>query len=96
MIQCSVCTTVIIGSREVKTDDDTRYPFVLHFNMIWLFSTFDADTILSVIINGSGDITSASWIGNDGSGYSNTSSKELRKRQVCHAFLNCSFPNTAL
>nr|CAB3459058.1 unnamed protein product [Digitaria exilis] len=49
----SVCTTVIIGSREVKTDDDT-----------------------------SGDITSASWIGNDGSGYSNTSSKELRKRQV--------------
>nr|CAB3455381.1 unnamed protein product [Digitaria exilis] len=49
----SVCTTVIIGSREVKTDDDT-----------------------------SGDITSASWMGNDGSGYSNTSSKELRKRQV--------------
>uniref|UniRef100_K3ZQD4 Importin N-terminal domain-containing protein n=1 Tax=Setaria italica TaxID=4555 RepID=K3ZQD4_SETIT len=49
----SVCTTVIIGSREVKTDDDT-----------------------------SGDITSSSWIGNDGSGYSNTSSKELRKRQV--------------
>jgi len=30
----SVCTTVIIGSREVKTNDDTRYPFVLHFNMI--------------------------------------------------------------
>ncbi|RLN33595.1 importin-11 [Panicum miliaceum] len=50
----SVCTTVIIGSREVKTDDDT-----------------------------SGDITSSSWIGNDGSGYSNTSSKELRKRQLC-------------
>lgn len=49
----SVCTTVIIGSREVKTEDDT-----------------------------SGDITSSSWIGNDGSGYSNTSSKELRKRQV--------------
>ncbi|CAN6200368.1 unnamed protein product [Urochloa humidicola] len=49
----SVCTTVIIGSREVKTDDDT-----------------------------SGDITSSSWIGNDGSGYSNTSCKELRKRQV--------------
>ncbi|KAJ1292538.1 hypothetical protein BS78_02G399200 [Paspalum vaginatum] len=49
----SVCTTVIIGSREVKTEDDT-----------------------------SGDITSSSWIGNDGSGYSSTSSKELRKRQV--------------
>ncbi|RLM87666.1 importin-11 [Panicum miliaceum] len=30
-----------------------------------------------------GDITSSSWIGNDGSGYSNTSSKELRKRQLC-------------
>jgi len=34
------------------------------------------------IINCSGDITSSSWIGNDGSGYSNTSSKELRKLQV--------------
>jgi hypothetical protein len=34
MIQCSVCTTVIIGSREVKTNDETRYRFVLHFNMI--------------------------------------------------------------
>ncbi|KAL6896683.1 hypothetical protein ACP4OV_007255 [Aristida adscensionis] len=49
----SVCTTVIIGSREVKADDDT-----------------------------SGDITSSSWLGSDNSGYSNTSSKELRKRQV--------------
>ncbi|KAL6657254.1 hypothetical protein ACP70R_005034 [Stipagrostis hirtigluma subsp. patula] len=49
----SVCTTVIIGSREVKTEDDT-----------------------------SGDITSSSWLGNDNSGYSSTSSKELRKRQV--------------
>lgn len=49
----SVCTTVIIGGRQVKTEDDT-----------------------------SGDITSSSWLGNDNSGYSNTSSKELRKRQV--------------
>ncbi|BAT03356.1 Os07g0693400 [Oryza sativa Japonica Group] len=48
----SVCTTVIMGGREVKTEDDT-----------------------------SGDITSSSWLGNDNSGYSNTS-KELRKRQV--------------
>uniref|UniRef100_A0A0E0LQ50 Importin N-terminal domain-containing protein n=1 Tax=Oryza punctata TaxID=4537 RepID=A0A0E0LQ50_ORYPU len=48
----SVCTTVIMGGREVKIEDDT-----------------------------SGDITSSSWLGNDNSGYSNTS-KELRKRQV--------------
>ncbi|KAL5198245.1 hypothetical protein ABZP36_001757 [Zizania latifolia] len=48
----SVCTTVIIGGREV-TEDDT-----------------------------SGDITSSSWLNTDNSVYSNTESKELRKRQV--------------
>uniref|UniRef100_A0A453AK21 Importin-7/11-like TPR repeats domain-containing protein n=1 Tax=Aegilops tauschii subsp. strangulata TaxID=200361 RepID=A0A453AK21_AEGTS len=83
----SVCTTVIIGGREVKTEDDSRCCIVLlYYYDFSLFISIKYLRPLSIlcVINYwynicSGDITSSSWLGNDNSGYS---SKFLKKRQA--------------